>query len=125
MALEQLGPGRVGPPGAELGARTRAVAAAAGLGRATAALAGGAGVAGVAWVGERALAAGRIGPVELGVLIFLALSVAGILLGIPDAAGRLPVSRASVQHLADLGHRQAPSALVTRGAVPAPRLICV
>jgi ATP-binding cassette subfamily C protein CydCD len=92
----------------ELGARTRAVAAAAGLGRAAATLAGGAGVAGVAWVGGRALAAGRIGPVELGVLVFLALSVAGILRALPGAAGRLPVSRASVQRLADLGHQPAP-----------------
>jgi ATP-binding cassette, subfamily C, bacterial CydCD len=92
----------------DLGARTRAVAAAAGLGRAVATLAGGAGVAGVAWVGERALTAGRIGPVELGVLVFLALSVAGILRALPDAAGRLPVSRASVQRLADLGHRPSP-----------------
>jgi ATP-binding cassette, subfamily C, bacterial CydCD len=92
----------------ELGARTRAVAAAAGLGRAVATLAGGAGVAGVAWVGGRALTAGRIGPVELGVLVFLALSVAGILRALPDAAGRLPVSRASVQRLADLGRRPGP-----------------
>jgi ATP-binding cassette subfamily C protein CydCD len=92
----------------ELGARTRAVAAAAGLGRAVATLAGGAGVAGVAWVGARSLAAGRIGPVELGVLVFLTLSVAGILRALPDAAGRLPVSRASVQRLADLGHRPGP-----------------
>jgi ATP-binding cassette subfamily C protein CydCD len=95
----------------ELGARTQAVAAAAGLGRAVATLAGGTGVAGVAWVGERALAAGRIGPVELGVLVFLALSVAGILRTLPDAAGRLPVSRASVQRLADLGHRPGPERL--------------
>jgi ATP-binding cassette subfamily C protein CydCD len=92
----------------ELGARTRAVAAAAGLGRGAATLAGGAGVAGVAWVGGRALTAGRIGPVELGVLVFLALSVAGILRALPDACGRLPVSRASVQRLAGLGHRAGP-----------------
>jgi ATP-binding cassette, subfamily C, bacterial CydCD len=92
----------------ELGARTRAVAAAAGLGRAVATLAGGAGVAGVAWVGAGALTAGRISPVELGVLVFLMLSVAGILRALPDAAARLPVSRASVQRLADLGLRTGP-----------------
>ena len=55
-----------------LSARTRAAAAAIGLGRAACALAGGAG--GVAWVGAAALRAGRIGPVELGVLVFLALA---------------------------------------------------
>ncbi len=57
-----------------LSARTRAAAAAIGLGRAACALAGGAGPAGVAWAGAAALRAGRIGPVELGVLVFLALA---------------------------------------------------
>ena len=57
-----------------LSARTRAAAAAIGLGRAACALAGGAGLAGVAWTGAAALRAGRIGPVELGVLVFLALA---------------------------------------------------
>ena len=57
-----------------LSARTRAAAAAIGLGRAACTLAGGAGLAGVAWAGAAALRAGRIGPVELGVLVFLALA---------------------------------------------------
>ena len=105
----------------ELGARTRAVAAAAGLGRAVATLAAGAGVAGVAWVGERALTAGRIGPVELGVLVFLALSLAGILRALPDAAGRLPVSRASVQRLTDLGHRPGPGCPENVRSLPGPQ----
>jgi hypothetical protein len=76
-----------------LAARTRAVATATGLGRAAAALASGAGLAGVAWAGGMALRAGRIGPVELGVLAFLALGVAALLQGLPDALGRLPASR--------------------------------
>ena len=85
-----------------LGARTRAVAAAAGLERASTALAGGAGLAGVVWVGAAAQRSGRISPVELGVLVFVALAVAGLLHGLPDAVSRLPVGRASLQRLADL-----------------------
>jgi ABC-type transport system involved in cytochrome bd biosynthesis fused ATPase/permease subunit len=86
-----------------LGARTAAVAAATGLGRAAAALAGGAGLGGVAWAAATSLRAGRIGPVELGVLVFLALGVAALLQGLPDALGRLPASRASLRRLADIG----------------------
>ena len=86
-----------------LGARTRAAAAAAGLGRAACVLAGGAGLAGTAWTGAAALRAGRIGPVELGVLVFLALGVAAVFQGLPDAVGRLPVSLASLTRLASLG----------------------
>jgi thiol reductant ABC exporter CydC subunit len=86
-----------------LGTRTRAVAAAAGLGRAVCALAGGTGLAGVAWAAAAALRTGRIGPIELGVLIFLALGVAALFQSLPDAVGRLPVSRASVHRLAAIG----------------------
>jgi ATP-binding cassette, subfamily C, bacterial CydCD len=91
-----------------LGARTRAVAAAVGLGRAACALAGGAGLAGVAWTGAAAVRSGRIGPVELGVLVFLALGTAALLQGLPDAAGRLPVSRASLDRLANIGRVSVP-----------------
>jgi len=83
-----------------LGACTRAAAAAVGFGRAACALAGGAGLAGVAGSGAAAVRSGRIGPVELGVLVFLALGTAALLQGLPDAAGRLPVSRASLDRLA-------------------------
>jgi ATP-binding cassette subfamily C protein CydCD len=93
-----------------LGARTRAVAAAVGLGRGACVLAGGAGLAGVAWAGAAAVRAGRISPVELGVLAFLALGVAGLLQGLPDALGRLPVSRASLERLAGLGELPCPVA---------------
>jgi thiol reductant ABC exporter CydC subunit len=93
-----------------LGARTRAVATAAGLGRAAAVLAGGAGLAGVAWVGAEAVRAGRIGPVELGVLVFLALGVAGILQSLPDAVSRLPVSRGALERLASVGRIPSPVA---------------
>jgi len=85
-----------------LGARTRAVAVATGLGRAAAALAAGVGLAGVVWAGGMALRAGRIGPITLGVLAFLALGVATLLQGLPDALSRLPVSRASLRRLADI-----------------------
>jgi ATP-binding cassette subfamily C protein CydCD len=85
-----------------LGTRTRAVAAAAGLGRISTALAGGAGLAAVAWTGAAAQRSGRISPVELGVLVFMALGVAGLLQGLPDAVSRLPVGRASLQRLAGL-----------------------
>jgi ATP-binding cassette, subfamily C, bacterial CydCD len=85
-----------------LGAGTRAVAVATGLARAAAALAGGAGLAGVAWTGCSALRARQIGPIELGVLAFLALGVAALLQGLPDALSRLPVSRSSLRRLADL-----------------------
>jgi ATP-binding cassette, subfamily C, bacterial CydCD len=64
-----------------LGTRTRAVATATGLSRAACVLAGGAGLAAVAWTGAAAQQAGRIGPVELGVLVFLALGVASLLQG--------------------------------------------
>jgi ATP-binding cassette, subfamily C, bacterial CydCD len=86
-----------------LGARTRAAATATGLGRAVCALAGGAGLAGVAWTGAAALRAGRTGPVEFGVLVFLALGVAAVFQGLPDAVGRLPVSLASLTRLRSLG----------------------
>jgi ATP-binding cassette subfamily C protein CydCD len=56
------------------------------------------------------LRAGRIGPVELGVLVFLALGAAGLLQGLPDAVGRLPVSRASLERLAGLGRIPSPLA---------------
>ena len=85
-----------------LGARTRAVAVATGLGRAAAALAAGAGLAGVVWAGGMALRAGQIGPITLGVLAFLALGVATLVQGLPDALSRLPVSRASLRRLADI-----------------------
>ena len=70
----------------------------------------GTGVAGVAWAGATALRAGRIGPVELGVLVFLVLGVAGLLQGLPDALGHLPVSRASLERLAGLGGLPCPVA---------------
>jgi ATP-binding cassette subfamily C protein CydCD len=92
-----------------LAARTRRVAAATGLGRAASMLAGGGGLAGVAWTGAAAMRTGRINPVELGVLVFLALGVAGMLQGLPDAAARLPVSRASLERLADIARK--PSAV--------------
>jgi thiol reductant ABC exporter CydC subunit len=88
-----------------LGTRTRAVAAAAGLGRVSIALAGGTGLAGVAWAGAAAQRSGRISPVELGVLVFMALGVAGLLQGLPDAVSRLPVGRASLQRLAGLSRQ--------------------
>jgi ATP-binding cassette subfamily C protein CydCD len=91
-----------------LGARTRAAAAAVGSGRAACALAGGAGLAGVTWAGAAAVRSGRIGPVELGVLVFLGLGTAALLQGLPDAAGRLPVSRASLDRLADIGRVPVP-----------------
>ncbi len=105
-----------------LGARTRAAAATAGLGRAACALAGGAGLAGVAWAGTAALRAGRIGPVELGVLVFLALGVAAVFQGLPDAVGRLPVSLASLTRLASLGSLPRPGpGLPTDEHAPRPR----
>ncbi|HEX6525936.1 MAG TPA: thiol reductant ABC exporter subunit CydC [Streptosporangiaceae bacterium] len=91
-----------------LGTRTRAVATAAGLGRASAALAGGAGLAGAAWTGAAAQRSGRISPVELGVLVFVALGVAGLLQGLPDAVSRLPIGRVSLQRLAGLGRLPSP-----------------
>jgi thiol reductant ABC exporter CydC subunit len=93
-----------------LGTRTRAVATATGLSRAACVLAGGAGLAAVAWTGAAAQRAGRIGPVELGVLVFLALGVAALLQGLPDAVGRLPVSRAALDRLAALGQLACPVA---------------
>jgi ABC-type transport system involved in cytochrome bd biosynthesis fused ATPase/permease subunit len=93
-----------------LGSCTRAVATATGVGRAAAVLAGGAGTAGVAWAAAAALRAGRIGPVELGVLVFLALGVTALLQGLPDAVSRLPVSRASLERLASLGRIPSPVA---------------
>ena len=98
-----------------LGARTRAAAAAAGLGRGACALAGSAGLAGVAWTGAAALRAARIGPVEFGVLVFLALGVAALFQGLPDAVGRLPVSLASLTRLASLGSLPRPVHRAARG----------
>ena len=91
------------------GACTRAAATAAGLARAVAAFAGGAGLAGVAWAGAAALRAGRIGGVELGVLVFLALGAAAVLQGLPEAVARLPVSRASMARLVGLGALPGPA----------------
>jgi ABC-type transport system involved in cytochrome bd biosynthesis fused ATPase/permease subunit len=91
-----------------LGIRTRAVAAAAGLGQASIALAGGAGLAGVAWTGAAAQRSGRISPVELGVLVFMTLGVAGLLRDLPDAVSRLSVGRASLQRLAGLSRLPGP-----------------
>jgi ATP-binding cassette, subfamily C, bacterial CydCD len=104
-----------------LAARTRAVATATGLGRAAAVLAGGAGLAGVAWAGSVALRAGRIGPVELGVLVFLALGVAAILQGLPDAVSRVPVSRAALTRLSSVGRLPPPVAPPPPLATPARR----
>ncbi len=105
-----------------LGARTRAAAAAAGLGRAACALAGGAGLAGVVWTGAAALRAGRIDPVQLGVLVFLALGVAAVFQGLPDAVGRLPVSLASLTRLASLGSLPRPGpGLPADHPAPRPR----
>ena len=105
-----------------LGACTRAAAAAVGLGRAACALAGGAGLAGVAWTGAAALRAARIGPVELGVLVFLALGVAAVFQGLPDAVGRLPVSLASLTRLARLGSLPRPApGLPADDPAPQPR----
>src|ERR1700691_1506929 len=81
----------------ELGTRTRAVAAAAGLGRAVATFAGGAALAGVVWAGAAALRAGQIGAPELGALAFLAFGVAVLLQGMPDAVSRLPVRRPGIR----------------------------
>jgi ATP-binding cassette subfamily C protein CydCD len=93
-----------------LGARTRAVAAATGLGRACCLFAGGAGLAAVSWAGATAQRAGRINGVDLGVLVFVALGVAGMLQGLPDAVSRLQVSMASLERLAGLGRVRAPVA---------------
>ena len=93
-----------------LGSRTRAVAAATRLQRGVCALAGGAGLTRVAWAGAAALRVGRIGPVELGVLVFLALGVGALLQGLPGAVGRLPISRASLERLAGLGWAPCPVA---------------
>jgi len=106
-----------------LGARTRAAAAAAGLGRGSCALAGSAGLAGVAWTGAAALRAARIGAVEFGVLVFLALGVAALFQGLPNAVGRLPVSLASLTRLASLGSLPRPSTgLPADDPAPQPRL---
>ena len=105
-----LGGGAARRARGRLGARTRAVATATGLGRAAAALAGGGGLAGVAWAGSMAFRAGRIGPVVLGVLVFLALGVAALLQGLPDALSRLPVTRASLGRLAEAGRLPVPVA---------------
>ena len=110
---------RLGEREQALGARTRAVAAAAGLGRASCLCAGGAGLAAVAWTGAAAQRAGRISPVGLGVLVFLALGVAGLLQGLPDAVARLQVSRASLERLAGLGRMPAPVAVAAAGSCAA------
>lgn len=68
----------------------------------------GAGLAGVAWTGAAAQRSGRISPVELGVLVFMALGVAGLLQDLPDAVSRLPVGRASLQRLAGLSRLPGP-----------------
>ena len=74
----------------------------------------------MAWVGAAALRAGRIGPVELGVLVFLALGVAAVFQGLPDAACRLPVSRASLTRLAGLA--SLPRPCLARHPAPVPPL---
>jgi ABC-type transport system involved in cytochrome bd biosynthesis fused ATPase/permease subunit len=98
-----------------LGTRTRAIAAATGLGRVSVALASGAGLAGVAWTGAAAQRYGRISPVEFGVLVFMALGVAGLLQGLPDAVSRLPAGRASLQRLAGLSRLPDPVAAHAEG----------
>jgi ATP-binding cassette subfamily C protein CydCD len=102
-----------------LGACTRAAAGGAGLGRAASVLSGGLGLAGVAWAGSAALGAGRIGPVELAVLVFLALGAAGVLQGLPDAVGRLLITRTSLERLADLGQAPRPVAAELAGRAEA------
>jgi ATP-binding cassette, subfamily C, bacterial CydCD len=102
LGAEQWAVARLAERERELGARTRAVAAATGLGRAAVALSGGGGLAGVAWAGGMAVLAGRIGPIMLGVLVFLALGVVALLQGLPDALSRLPVTRESLRRLASL-----------------------
>lgn len=113
-----------------LGASTRAVAAATGLGRASAALAGGGALASVAWTGAAVQRSGRISPVELGGLIFLTLGVAAMLQGLPDAVCSLPTGRASLHRLTDVGRLSNPAAAhavdgpiqgVTRTATPQRR----
>ena len=64
----------------------------------------------------RAQRAGRISPVGLGVLVFLALGVAGLLQALPNAVSRLQVSRASLERLAGLGQMPAPVAVATTAA---------
>ncbi|HEY1914156.1 MAG TPA: thiol reductant ABC exporter subunit CydC [Streptosporangiaceae bacterium] len=103
-----------------LGAATRSVAMGTGLGRAAATLAGGTGLAGVAWAGGVAWRAGRIGPTGLGVLVFLALGVAALLRGLPDALSRLPVSRVSLRRLADLGRGGVPVSAAPAGGPAQP-----
>jgi ATP-binding cassette, subfamily C, bacterial CydCD len=119
FGAEQWAVARLAERERELGARTRAVAAATGLGRAAVALAGGAGLAGVAWAGGMAVLVGRIGPVVLGVLIFLALGSAALLQGLPDALSRLPVSRESLRRLAGLERLRDPVTGPPRTAPPA------
>jgi ATP-binding cassette subfamily C protein CydCD len=110
LGAEQWAAGQLAEREGQLAARTRAVAAATGLGRAATALAGGGGLAGVAWAGGMAVLAGRIGPVVLGVLVFLALGVAALLQGLPDALSRLPVTRESLRRLAGLERLPGPVA---------------
>jgi ATP-binding cassette subfamily C protein CydCD len=66
----------------------------------------------VSWAGATAQRAGRVNGVDLGVLVFLALGVAGMLQGLPDAVSRLQVSLASLERLARLGRVRAPVAAV-------------
>ena len=120
FGAEQWAVARLAERERELGARTRAAAAATGLGRAAVALAGGAGLSGVAWAGGMAVVAGRIGPVLLGVLVFLALGSAALLQGLPDALSRLPVSRGSLRRLAGLERLRDPVTGPPRTAPPAP-----
>ena len=70
----------------------------------------------MAWTGAAAQRAGRISPVGLGVLVFLALGVAGLLQALPDAVARLQVSRASLERLAGLGRMPAPVAVAAAGS---------
>ena len=101
-----------------LSARTRAAAAAIGLGRAACALAGGAGLAGVARRGGAASRADR--PCRARRPGLPGPGVAAVFQGLPDAVGRLPVSRASLTRLAILG--SLPRLCLARHAAPVPPL---
>jgi ATP-binding cassette subfamily C protein CydCD len=122
LGAEQWAAGQLAEREGQLAARTRAVAAATGLGRAATALAGGGGLAGVAWTGGMAVRAGHIGPVVLGVLVFLSLGVAALLQGLPEALSRLPVIRESLRRLAGLEQIPGPVAGLEQipGPVPGP-----
>jgi ATP-binding cassette, subfamily C, bacterial CydCD len=115
LRAEEWAVARLGEREQALGAHTRAVAAAAGLGQASCLCAGGAGLAAVTWTGATAQHAGRISPVGLGVLVFLTLGVAGLLQALPNTVSRLQVSRASLERLAGLGRMPAPVAVAAAG----------